>query len=246
MMRLFLALGFLWLAAAAPHSGYDDASAPVRAMQDDDTENPGFLWVQQGAALWSDIGVPNGRSCGSCHGVDAMRGVAARYPAFDGGRGRPVTLEERVNLCRTGHQAAAPLAPESDALLGITAWLGLQSRGLPMSVRADGEAAIFAERGRALFQTRMGQLNLSCANCHDGLAGQRLGGSTIPQGQPNGYPLYRLEWQALGSLTRRLQNCLTGVRAEPMAADSPELVALQFYLGLRATGLAVETPAVRP
>jgi sulfur-oxidizing protein SoxA len=78
------------------------------------------------------------------------------------------------------------------------------------------------------------------------LAGQRLGGSVIPQGHPNGYPLYRLEWQSMGSLYRRIRNCLTGIRAEPYASDSPELLAIEVYLAGRATGLPVESPAVRP
>jgi len=43
----------------------------------------------------------------------------------------------------------------------------------------------------------------------------RRGGSVIPQAHPTGYPLYRLEWQAVGSLQRRLRNCMIGVRAEP-------------------------------
>ena len=92
----------------------------------------------------------------------------------------------------------------------------------------------------------MGQLNLSCAQCHDILAGQRLAGSVIPQGHPNGYPEYRLEWQGMGSLYRRLRNCMTGVRAEPFAPDSREAASLTLYLAVRARGLTVETPAVRP
>ena len=80
----------------------------------------------------------------------------------------------------------------------------------------------------------------------DGLAGRHLGGSRIPQGHPNGYPLYRLEWQAVGSLNRRIRNCLTGVRAEPFPPDAPELTALALFLAWRADGLLVETPAVRP
>jgi sulfur-oxidizing protein SoxA len=39
---------------------------------------------------------------------------------------------------------------------------------------------------------------------------------------------------------------MIGVRAEPFAADSPELADLELYLGWRANGLDVETPAVRP
>ena len=92
----------------------------------------------------------------------------------------------------------------------------------------------------------MGQLDLSCAECHDARWGGRLGGSTIPQGHPNGYPLYRLEWQGLGSLQRRLKGCLTGVRAEPWPADAPEWVELELHLQRRGAGLPMETPAVRP
>ena len=227
-------------AHAAPRSGYADASPPVRAMQDDDTANPGFLWVQQGEGIWAD-------NCSSCHSAaTTMRGVSARYPAYDAKLGRPLTLEQRIEQCRTERERAAAFAPEGDELLAITAFVGLQSRGIPMAVDASGPAQSFAERGRELFTTRMGQLNLSCAQCHDDLAGHHLAGALIPQGQPNGYPLYRLEWQSLGSLARRLRNCLTGVRAEPLAPDSPDLVALELYLGTRADGLTVETPAVRP
>jgi sulfur-oxidizing protein SoxA len=117
---------------------------------------------------------------------------------------------------------------------------------MPMQVSIEGPARPFYEAGKALFETRQGQFNLSCAQCHDGLAGQRLAGSVIPQGHPNGYPEYRLEWQGMGSLERRIRNCMIGVRAEPFAADSPELANLEFYLGWRANGLDVETPAVRP
>ena len=92
----------------------------------------------------------------------------------------------------------------------------------------------------------MGQLDLSCAECHDDNPGGRLLAARIPEGHANGYPLYRLEWQELGSLDRRLRNCMAGVRAEPYAAGSPEHIALAAWLAVRAAGLPVETPAVRP
>ena len=209
---------------------------------------PGFLWVQQGEAMWDERTGSAGRSCADCHGAAsvAMRGVATRYPLFDARIGRPITLAQRIEQCRVERQGATPLAPDSDALLGLTAYVGLQSRGLPMQVAIDGPARPFYEAGKALFNPRQGQFNLSCAQCHDDLAGQRLAGSVIPQGHPNGYPEYRLEWQGMGSLERRIRNCTTGVRAEPFAADSLDLVELELYLGARANGLAVETPAVRP
>ncbi len=104
----------------------------------------------------------------------------------------------------------------------------------------------FYEAGRAVFSERQGALNLSCSNCHDGLAGHLLAGNVIPQGHPNGYPLYRLEWQSLGSLFRRVGNCLAGVHAEPLDFGSEDFTNLAVFLAARARGLAVETPAVRP
>lgn len=233
--------------AAQLRSGYDDASAATRAMQDDDTANPGFLWVQQGETIWHERSGSTASSCADCHGdATSMRGVAARYPAYDPKLGRPLTLEQRINLSRSADQGAAAFPPESDALLAISAFVGLQSRGLPLAVSSDGPVRPFYEAGRRLFETRMGQLDLSCQQCHDGLAGQHLAGALIPQGHPNGYPLYRLEWQGMGSLYRRIRNCITGVRGEPFAPDAEELVDLELFLGVRAAGLVVETPAVRP
>jgi L-cysteine S-thiosulfotransferase len=234
--------------AAEKHSGYDDASPDTRAMQDDDASNPGFLWVQQGEALWSERAAGGGRSCADCHGAApvTMRGVAARYPRYSAKLGRPITLAQRIEQCRTERQGAPPLPPESDALLGLTAYVGLQSRGMPVQVEIDGPARPFFEAGQALFTARQGQLNLSCSQCHDGLAGLHLAGSLIPQGHPNGYPEYRLEWQGMGSLDRRIRNCMVGVRAEPFAPGSAELTDLELYLGWRSNGLKVETPAVRP
>ncbi len=248
MKRLLPLLLLCSIAAGPPvdlRSGYDDASAETRAMQDDDGGNPGFLWVREGEAQWSQPAGPLGKSCASCHGdaTVSMRGVAARYPLIDKATNRPMTLDRRIGECRTDRQQAEALPPESDAALGLAAYVGLQSRGMPLNVDADNP---FVAAGRRLFETRMGQLNLSCAQCHDDRAGMKLAGAVIPQGHPNGYPEYRLEWQAMGSLNRRLRNCMVGVRAEPFPPDSPEMAALALYLAVRAKGLKVETPAVRP
>ena len=233
--------------AADKRSGYQDASPQTRAIQDDDDANPAFLWVKRGEAMWSEAVGPAGKSCADCHGAPAsLRGVAARQPAYDATTRRPLTLEQRVNRCRMERQGSTALASESDDLLSITALIGLQSRGLPVRVDGDGPMQPFLEAGRLLFTARQGQLNLSCAQCHDERAGKRLAGSVIPQGHSNGYPLYRLEWQSIGSLNRRLRNCLTGIRAEVYPPGSPELIDLELYLAWRASGLPVETPAVRP
>ena len=257
MVRLAAALGALALAASAfageipraeRRSGYDLMSHETRAMQDDDTANPGMLSVLEGGALWSRKAGAAGRSCADCHG-DArasMKGVAARHPAFDAARGRPVSVEQRINACRVERQQAPALAYESRELLALSAYVARQSRGLPIEIATDARTQPFLDTGRALWERRQGQLNLACRNCHDDNWGRRLAGSVIPQAHPTGYPLYRLEWQTLGSLQRRLRNCLVGMRAEPYEYGDPALVDLELYLMWRARGMLMDAPAVRP
>jgi L-cysteine S-thiosulfotransferase len=229
-------------------SGYDLMAREIRAMQDDDTANPGTLWVLDGEALWTRKAGTAGKSCADCHGdaQSSMKGVAARYPAFDATRGRPVDIEQRINICRADQQKATPFAFESKDLLALSAYVGRQSRGMPIEIPDDPRLKPFLDAGRDMFNQRQGQLNLSCAQCHDDNWSQKLAGAVIPQGHANGYPLYRLEWQALGSLQRRLRNCLVGMRAVSYAFGAPEYVDLELYLMWRARGMPVETPAVRP
>jgi sulfur-oxidizing protein SoxA len=183
------------IAPEARRSGLDFAAPEMRAMQDDDTTNPGMLWVLQGETLWGTKTGDASRSCADCHG-DArvsMKGGAARYPAFDTAVARPLDLEQRINQCRTEHQRAEPLGWESGDLLALTAFVANQSRGLPISARSDPQLRPAVDLGAELFHRREGQLNLSCSQCHDDNWGKRLAGNVIPQGHPTGYPHYRLE-----------------------------------------------------
>jgi L-cysteine S-thiosulfotransferase len=203
--------------------------------------------VQDGEALWNQKAGTAAKACAECHGDAAasMKGVAARYPAFSPARNGPVDLEQRINTCRTEQQQATPLAFESRELLALTAYIGRQSRGMPI-VQKDERLSPAIDAGRQLFNRRMGQIDLSCAQCHDDNWGKQLASSLVPQGHPTGYPLYRLEWQSLGSLQRRLRNCMIGMRAEPYEYGARENVELELYLMWRARGLSVETPGVRP
>jgi L-cysteine S-thiosulfotransferase len=258
--RLWLATAAMLLAAVTAfsagaeipaserRSGYADLAPTSKAMQDDDTANPGMLWVLDGEKLWNAKTGTANKACADCHNdaLVSMKGVAARYPAFDITLGRPVNLEQRINLCRTGRQQTSPLAYESKELLALTAFVGRQSRGERIVPLADDRLKPFLEAGRDQFSRQQGQLNLACSQCHDDNWGRHLAGNIVPQGHPNGYPLYRLEWQSLGSLQRRLRNCMIGMRAEPYEYGAPENVALELYLMWRARGLSIETPAVRP
>ena len=229
-------------------SDFGQMSPETRAMQADDTANPGMLAVLDGEALWGGKAGSAGRACADCHGdaTVSMKGVATRYPAWNAARSAPMDLGGQIDLCRTERQGAPAWRPESSERLAMAAFVAHQSRGLPITPSLAPRMSAVRERGGELFRTRLGQLDLSCAACHDQNWGKRLGGTPIPQAHPVGYPIYRLEWQSVGSLQRRFRNCMTGVRAEPYAYDAPELIELEAFLMERAAGLAIETPAVRP
>jgi sulfur-oxidizing protein SoxA len=257
MIRVVAALAALMLVVAhaqqraipsdALRSGIAFSGPSVRSMQSDDAANPAMLWAERGERLWSEPVGNEARSCASCHSQAAvsMRGVASRYPVVSASDGTPIDLESRINACRTERQGAARFPREAEDLLALTAYVALQSRGMPVKVSIDGPARAAFERGRAFYYTRQGQMNLSCAQCHEQNWGRRLLAETISQGHGNAYPAYRVEWQALGSLDRRLRSCLFGIRAEMPPAGAPELLDLALFLAWRGEGLPLEAPGVR-
>jgi sulfur-oxidizing protein SoxA len=227
---------------------YLDMGSDTKAMQDDDTSNPAMLSVLDGEALWQTKAGSAEKSCADCHGdaKERMKGVAARYPTYDNRTSQVLNLEQRINMCHTRLQRATPFAYESREMLALTTFIELQSRGEPIAPPDDPRLMPYRERGRQLYNQRIGQLNLACVHCHDDNWGKSLAGNKIPQAHPTGYPIYRLEWQSVGSLQRRLRNCMIGMRAEPYPYGAQEYVDMELYLMWRARGMKLETPAVRP
>jgi sulfur-oxidizing protein SoxA len=241
-LGLLAGLGLIALAGASEiRASREFLSPELRAQQEDPSRHPGWLWVDEGEALWRQ----GERACQSCHGdIAGMAGVAARYPAV-AADGALLNLEGRIERCRTQNQSQPAFGYESEALLSLTAAIALRSRGMPMSVAVDGPATAYLAEGRRFYETRQGQLNLACTQCHDDNAGRRLRGDVISNGLGTGYPAYRLEWNALGSLHRRLRACSLGVRATQFPLGSPEYLALELYLASRARGMPVEAPGLR-
>ena len=252
LIACYLIFSAQWVLSATethqkkPQSSYELMSAENKAMQDDPSLNPAMFWVGDGEVLWNQPSSKNNQSCASCHGdaKKSMRGAATVFPKMI--KGKLQTLEGQINQCRVNAQGNPALAYESKGLLSLTAWVAYQSKGMPIAVKQSPENKVALQKGRQSFYQRMGQLNLSCAQCHEDRASLKLGGSVIPQGHPNAYPIYRLEWQTLGSLQRRLRNCMSGVRAQQYEYGSPEMAQLELFLAWRARGLPLESPGLRP
>lgn len=228
------------------YSGWRFRDTETRAMQKDDFDNPMFLFVDAGLAAWdAPEGVAN-KSCADCHSdiEESMKGVRAAMPKVNAD-GELWSIENYVNDCRENRMEAEPWGWNSQEMKNMTAAIGLQSRGMPVEVQIDGEAAPFWERGKEMYYTRFGQLEMSCANCHEDNFGNYIRSDHLSQGQVNGFPLYRLKDQGAVSMHQRFVGCVRDTRGETFTAGSQEFRELELYVTSRGMGLPVEIPAVR-
>jgi sulfur-oxidizing protein SoxA len=228
-------------------SGYEFRTKETRAIQDDDLENPGMLAIDRAAAEWKSVEGAARKSCDSCHGdaAKSMKGVGAETPKWSEKLKKPVTIEQQIEICRTDHMQAPAWAFKSQNLTDMTAYVRHQSRGMPVNVKIDGPMSPWFEKGKKIYYTRFGQLDLSCASCHEKNNGKFMRADFLSQGQTNGFPTYRLRDQRLVPLHERFQGCINDVRGVPFAPQSDDFVALELYVAWRGIGLPVETPAVR-
>lgn len=229
-------------------SGWLYREKETRALEADSFANSGMLGVEEGAQLWQTVVGTEGKSCQTCHGdaAESMKGVGAHYPKWDAAAGRPIDIELMINKCRTERMGAEALDFDKGGQKELTTFIKHQSLGEPVSIDlSQGDMQTWWDKGKQLYYTRTGQLNLSCANCHEDNNGKYIRADHLSQGQVNGFPTYRLNTAGLVSIQNRFRGCIRDTRAEMPKAFSDELMALEVYVTWRGTGLSVETPAVR-
>ncbi|NDW45609.1 sulfur oxidation c-type cytochrome SoxA [Ruegeria sp. PrR005] len=229
------------------YSGWRFRSDETQALEMDDFENPGMVAVDAAREVWDTVDGSEGKACASCHNAveDSMVGVKAVYPKWNEGAGEVRTLEMQVNDCRTSRMGAEAWKYEGGEMTAMSALIAMQSRGLPVNVTIDGPAQAAWEQGKEMYYTRYGQLELSCANCHEDNWGNMIRADHLSQGQINGFPTYRLKNTKLNAVHDRFKGCIRDTRAETFKPGSPEFVALELYVASRGNGLSVEGPSVR-
>ncbi len=227
------------------YSGWLFRAEETQGLQMDDFENPAMSGVDVGLDLWNTAQGAEGKSCADCHGdISELAGLRATLPKVNE-EGQLWSMEDYINNCRTTRMGAEAWKRDSAEMLGMNAAISLQSRGMPMNVAIDGPAAPFWEQGKEIYYTRVGQLDMACANCHEGYYGNRIRADHLSQGMSNGFPVYRLKWGGMGSIQRRFKGCMKNIRATPYKVGGPEFTALELYVASRGNGLSVEAPSVR-
>lgn len=227
-------------------SGWHFREDDTQSMQADTFDNPGMIAVDQAMDSWNTVEGSAEKSCASCHeGPESMEGVRAVYPKWNEEAGEVRTLAMQINDCRTNQMGADAYKYDSSPMAAMEALIAVQSRGMPVNVAIDGPVAETWEQGKELYYTRTGQLELSCANCHEDNYGNYIRADHLSQGQINGFPTYRLKNAKLNTVHGRFKGCVRDTRAETYAPGSPEFVALELYVASRGNGLSVEGPSVR-
>lgn len=227
-------------------SGWHFREDDTRDLQRDDFDNPGMLFADRGLDRWNAKSEASGASCAGCHeGPESMKGLRAVLPRVDAKTGKLMILEDYINDCvttRMGEEAWGMTSGKMKDMLGL---ISLQSRGEPVNVAIDGPAAEFWAKGREMYYTRYGQLEMACANCHEQNAGMMIRADHLSQGQINGFPTYRLKDAGMVTAQQRFVGCIRDTRAETFKAGSDELKALELYVASRGNGLSVEGISVR-
>ena len=228
-------------------SGWRFRSDETQAMQMDDFDNPGMIFVDQAMDAWNTAEGSADKSCASCHGApeESMAGVRAVYPKWNEDAGEVRTLAMQINDCRENQMGAEKYGYTSGNMASMEALISVQSRGMPVNVAIDGPVAAVWEKGKELYYTRTGQLELSCANCHEDNYGNMIRADHLSQGQINGFPVYRLKNAKLNTSHARFKGCVRDTRAETFKPGGEEFIALELYVASRGNGLSVEAPSVR-
>ena len=225
-------------------SGQAFLSPSLKAIQNDPSTNPVSLWLEQGRVLWAGQA-----SCSKCHGnIDKMRQAATHFPMWSVKQQKLINLEDQILICSERTQQPFKGLENAD-VLSLSALLHQTSAGLNFQTTPKDEVKerwqLELNEGAKLFTTRIGRMNLACTHCHDLNIGKTMRADVISPGHPTGFPIFKLSWQSMGSIDRRLRACYSGVQAEVPAPGSPELRQLELFLKSRAQGMPIEGPSLR-
>ena len=182
-------------------NGVYSIDAASREQWEEIEEFPPYeLNIEKGKTLFNKP-FKNGKTYASCFDNDGI-GIAHRYPFFDAGSGKIITIESAINACRAAN-GEEKLKYNKGPLADISAYMHYTSRGEIINVQIpdDPRALAIYERGKNHFYAKRGQLNMACADCHIHNAGNKVRADLLSPalGQVTHFPVYRSKWGGLGT-----------------------------------------------
>ena len=202
-------------------------------------------FVERGQELF-ETPFANGKTYADCFQNGGI-GIRQNYPYFDTERKEVITLELAINRCREANGEEA-LKWETGAIAEISGYMAFTSRGNPLNIEVPNADALAAyEAGKKFYYAKKGYLNNSCATCHVQGAGMRARSETMHPalGESTNFPTFRLKWDHLGTLHKRIRGCHRDQGARSFKAQSPQYRNLEYFITYMANGLQVNGPSVR-
>ena len=228
-------------------NGVYSIDAASREQWEEIEEFPPYeLNLEKGKELFNTP-FKNGKTYASCFDQDG-EGIANRYPFFDAGSGKIITLEYAINACREAN-GEKPLRYSKGDIADISAYMHYTSRGniINIVIPDDPRALAIYEKGKNFFYAKRGQLNMSCADCHVYNSGNKIRADILSPalGHPTHFPVYRSKWGGLGTLHRRYGGCNEQVRAKKYKSQGDEYRALEYFQTYMSNGLEINGPGAR-
>ena len=234
---------------ADPNDDPAQRPEPVETRDNlDPTENQAMWAAEQGAELFQQSG-PKGSACSDCHADPqaAFKTWAAGMPYWEARLNKVLGVEEFV----TRHARAttgAEYLMETEENIALSVFLRNFANGAPIAVDVTSEGAKeAAERGEALMQVKVGQLNFACMDCHGigankWIRGQWLGES---RGQLPHFPTWRTSRAEIWDIRKRFQWCNVAIWGNELPPDAREYGLIELYLTSLSNGLPVNVPGIR-
>lgn len=217
---------------------------PSKEQYDEVNEFPPYEFILDDGKKLFHKKFANGKSLKDCLG--GVR-VKNKYPYFDTNRDEVITLEQTINECRKKN-GEKPLKTGKGPLAHISAYIALKSRGQKINVKIPSKEAQRAyDRGKEMFYSKSGYLFNSCATCHVQGAGQRVRVEFLSPllGNITNFPTYRIKWQGVGTLHRRLQGCHRDQGNVKLKRQSKRLKELEYFLTYMSNGMKYYGPDIR-
>lgn len=220
--------------------------AQSRAQWEDIEEFPPYEENIENGEVLFNTSFANGQTYASCFDNGGV-GIRQNYPYFDDARGEVISLELSINECREKN-GEKPLKWEVNDIADLSAYMAWTSRGNAMNIKVQSEAALKAyQEGKEFYYTKRGYLNNSCATCHVQGAGRHVRTETLHPalGEVTNWPNFRLKWEHLGTLHKRISRCHRDQGAKRFQAQDSRYRNVEYFMSYMSNGLPVNGPGVR-
>lgn len=240
-----------------------------RAALQDKFANPGTMVIDQGEALFKKPAGPKNASLEKCDfgmGPGKLKGAYAQMPRYFKDSKKVEDLESRLVTCMVNLQGLTPeeatkkvfadqRANEANTEIeSLAMYVAAQSDGMPInsSMKHPKEKEM-RKIGEALFFTRHGPLDFSCATCHgeDGkrIRLQELGNYASNKENAKAtmktWPTYRVSHGVVRTMQSRMWDCNWQMRLPDLAYGSPASVAFISFLTDQGRGAVLDLPGMK-